>query len=98
MRNEELYQTTVRITVLSEQKPQGIPGPLSWGGGQDGTEMVTWQDDDGWYGCLQGQYKGNWSEGEDQGPFETREEAEAELRDQYEESQEEVPSNGLRDA
>jgi hypothetical protein len=94
MRNEELYQETVRITVLSEQKPQGFAGPASWSQGTSGTEMVIWQDDDGWYGCLQGQYKGSWSESEDEGPFETREEAEQAMREYYAEGQEEVSSTG----
>ena len=96
---------TTQITVLSEKRPEGFAGPASWGSGTDGTEMVTWQDNglnedgednqsEGFYGCLQGQYQGNWFEGEDQGPFETREEAEQSLRSDYEDSQEEVPSAG----
>jgi hypothetical protein len=80
--------STMQIIVLSEQAPKGWAGPASWGSGTDGTEMVTWLDLDGWYGCLQGQHQGNWFEGEDQGPYETREEIEKWLRSDYEENEE----------
>ncbi|HEX3640678.1 MAG TPA: hypothetical protein VHV10_05255 [Ktedonobacteraceae bacterium] len=86
MANEEMRKQTLEIVQLSEKAPVGIPGPLSWGGGQDGIEMVTFQQDDGWYGYQRGTKDGLYSEGEDQGPFKTREDAEQELRSQYEES------------
>lgn len=86
MTNEEMKQQTIETTQLSEKAPASVPGPLSWGGSSDGTEMVTFQQEEGWYGYLQGVKNGNFSEGEDQGPFDSREEAEAELRSQYEES------------
>jgi hypothetical protein len=92
MTNEEMRQETLKVVQLSEKAPAGIPGPLSWGGGQDGAEMVTFQQDDGWYGYQRGTKNGLFSEGEDQGPFNTREDAEAELRSQYEESKQEVNS------
>lgn len=84
MTDEEMKYQTIQVVQLSESAPQSPQGALSWGGSQDGTEMVTFQQEDGWYGYLRGVKGGNFSEGEDQGPFETLEEAEAELRSQYE--------------
>jgi hypothetical protein len=92
MTNEEMRNQTLEVVQLSEKAPVGIPGPLSWGGGQDGAEMVTFQQEDGWYGYQRGTKNGLFSEGEDQGPFDSREDAEAELRSQYEESKEVVNS------
>jgi hypothetical protein len=92
---EAIQKATMQVVVLSEQKPQGWAGPASWGHGTEGTEMLTWQGKDGWYGCLQGQGQGgNWFESEDDGPYDTREEAEKAMRVYYAESQEEVPSTG----
>ncbi len=80
---EQLKQETTTVVTLSGQTPKGQTNP--WDGTTDGTQMVTWRQEDGWYGCLQGIYKGNGFEGDDQGPFDTRDEAEEELRSLYEE-------------
>ncbi len=88
MSNQELRQATLEIVQLSEDAPTSAPGPQSWGGNHEGAEMVTYQQEDGWYGYIRGVNKeGNGYEGEDQGPFTSREEVEAELREQYEEDQ-----------
>ena len=87
MANEQMRKATLEITQLSEDAPASNPGPLSWGGAHDGTEMATFQQEDGWYGYLRGVYQGQYFEGEDQGPFDSREEAGSELRSQYEEDQ-----------
>jgi hypothetical protein len=90
-REEQKAQETMQTVTLSEDDPQITPGPQSWGGRTEGTQMVTWQRlDDSWWGCLQGATDGNWWEGEDQGPFDSRGEAEAELREQYEHPEEEI--------
>lgn len=34
-----------------------------------------WQEDDGWYSCRSGEYRGTFSESDDLGPYSTREEA-----------------------
>ena len=86
MTNKEMRQETLEVVQLSEKAPVGIPGPLSWGGGQDGVEMVTFQQEDEFYAYQRGTKNGLYSEGEEQGPFKTRREAEADLRAQYEES------------
>lgn len=39
------------------------------------TEFHLWQDDDGWYSCRSGEYRGLYSESDDLGPFDTRQEA-----------------------
>lgn len=84
MTDQEMKQRTIQTIQLSEKAPASVAGPLSWGGAQDnGPEMVTFQQEDGWYGYLQGVKDGNFSEGEDQGPFDSREEAETELRSQF---------------
>jgi hypothetical protein len=83
MANEEMRQATLQVLQLSQNAPHGTPGPQSWGGSQDGAELVTFQQDDGFYGYLRGVTQANFWEQEDQGPFETREEVEAELREQY---------------
>jgi hypothetical protein len=85
----EMRKQTLEITQLSEATPTSNPGPQSWGGAHDGTEMVTFQQTDGFYGYLRGVHQGNAFEGEDQGPFKTREEVEEELRDQYKEDKSE---------
>ncbi len=90
--SETTKEATMKVVTLSEQAPQGNPSANArWGSSQDGTEMVTWLKEGQWYGCLQGIYQGNWFEGEDQGPFDTREEAEAYLREDYAESQQPQP-------
>src|SRR6266699_3407022 len=71
MSNKKMREVTLEVVQLSEKAPEGIPGPLSWGGGQDGTEMVTFQQEDGWYGYQRGIQNGLYSEGDDQGPFKT---------------------------
>ena len=91
MDNEQMRAQTLEVTQLSERHPQSNPGPQSWGGSQDGTEMVTFQQENGYYGYLRGVYQGNFFEGDDQGPYETREEAEAYLREDYAESQRPQP-------
>jgi hypothetical protein len=73
-----------QTTQLSENAPGSSGAAMaSWGGTTDGTEMLTWEDDDGFYGCLQGIYQGIGFEGEDQGPYETRAEVEEVLREHY---------------
>jgi hypothetical protein len=90
-KNEQLKSETMNVTTLSEQDPACAPGPYSWGGRVDGTQMVSYQQLDGWYGVLQGATDGNWWEGEvDQGPYPTREDVEAFLRDDYEHPEEEM--------
>jgi hypothetical protein len=90
--SESTKEVTMKVVVLSEQAPQGnSSAAFSWGSSIDGTEMVTWLKEGQWYGYLQGISQGNWFEGEDQGPFDTREEAEASLREDYAESQQPQP-------
>ena len=79
------------VTVLSEQAPRwNTKSMASWGSSTDGTEMVVWKKDDGWYGCLQGVYQGNGFESEDDGPYPSREEAEEAMRDYYADGQEDA--------
>jgi len=87
MTNEEMREKTVEVVQLSEYAPAGNQSAAArCGSSQDGAEMVTFQQGDGWYGYQRGIENGLFSEGEDQGPFSSREDAEAELRSQYEES------------
>jgi len=79
------------VTQLSEQAPRwNTKAMASWGSSTDGTEMVVWKKDDGWYGCLQGVHEGNGFESEDDGPYPSREEAEAAMRDYYAEGEEDA--------
>lgn len=72
------------VTLLSEQAPRANESAAQrWGSSTDGTEMVVWKKSDGWYGCMRGIYKGNGFESEDDGPYPTREAAEATQRDYY---------------
>ncbi len=86
--NEQMKRDTMEVTTLSEQDPACAQGPQSWGGNTDGTQMVVWQQLDGFYGCLQGAAGGNWFEGEDQGPYPLRSDIEEVLRDDYENPEE----------
>lgn len=61
-------------TILLTENP-----PLQFAGAvyasQDGVELNVWEGDDGWYWCVSGVQDGLYSEGDDQGPFDTQEEA-----------------------
>ena len=87
MTNEEMRNETLEVVQLSEYAPAGNQSAAArWGSSQDGAEMVTFQQEDGWYGYQRGIQNGLFSEGEDQGPFRTRDAAKAELLAQYKES------------
>ena len=93
MTNEEMRNETLEVVQLSEYAPAGNQSAAArWGSSQDGAEMVTFQQEDGWYGYQRGIQNGLFSEGEDQGPFRTRDAAKAELLAQYKESQEPLRS------
>jgi hypothetical protein len=86
--HETIKEATMKVVVLSEQAPQsGASANARWRGSTNGTEMVTWQEEDGkFYGCMQGIHEGDWFESEDDGPYDSREEAEAAQRSYYAES------------
>lgn len=48
---------------------------------EDGSlDFHVWKAKDGWYSCRSGEYRGNYSESDDIGPFDSREDA---LQAQY---------------
>lgn len=78
----------VVTTLLSESVPSvGTSAQMSVNGRHAGTEMVSFRRGSEWYAVLQGcDTDGNFFESEDIGPFDSREEAEAEARFYYDDS------------
>jgi hypothetical protein len=46
-------------------------------------DFHAWQDDEGWWSCRTGEYRGISSESDDLGPFATRQEALDEQQDDF---------------
>lgn len=89
--NYELITRTMQVINLSETTPHTFGDGHRNVGYQQGDQIASWQDDDGFYACLQGIGEGgNWYETEDFGPCATRDAVIQEARSFYEERENEL--------
>jgi hypothetical protein len=72
----QVRRETLEAVTISEYEPSQTSAGASGMAYRQGEQIVTWEGKDGFYGCFAGVGEGgNYSESDDQGPYESRQDA-----------------------